>query len=496
MHLQPAACGTDQSGMRSSRPGHRARTRIATAIGLGYGVVLVVAPDAGWRPTAGAVVTVVLHVLAVASCLVAARREPAERLVWWAVAATFGANLAGSLYAAVEAALRTPPFPSGADVLWLGAYPFLAVGILGLYRSRVDARGSTTWLDAGTAGLGAAAVAVTVYDLVPQHGDRLGDLGTVVALSYPVADLVLLSLAVGLVSVAGRRADRVVLLMSAVLVCKTTGDLALATAQSTGGSGSGLLAEAGFVAATVLGVLTAERAGARSGPAPVPPGLRSALTPLLGTVAALAVLSVTWGDGRSSLAEVLALACLATAVTRSAAGVRDAERFREVHRQAVTDELTGLPNRRVLLARVEELLDRGEGVGLLLLDLDGFKAVNDGLGHAAGDDVLRHVARALTTAVGAGAVPARLGGDEFAVLSPGTDLPALQTIALALETALTVPVPTCGTTVRVGASIGAVVSDAATSTAADLLRAADLAMYGVKGRRRRATDGAPAPAAP
>ncbi|CAB4931779.1 unannotated protein [freshwater metagenome] len=481
-------CGTDGDCMWRPRRGAGARIWSVAVVGVGYSAAVALQPEASWRAPAGALVTLVLHLVAISSCLVAARREPAERVVWWGVAATFGLNLAGSVHATVESAVGDPPFPSLADAWWLSAYPFLAVGILGLYRSRVAARGITTWLDAATAGLGAAAVAVALYGLVPQHGDRLGDLGTAVALSYPSADLVLLSLAVGLVSVAGRRADHVVVLMSSVLLTKTIGDLALAATQSTGDVVAGVLAEICVVAATGLGTVTAERAGRRSRRLPAGPPVRAALTPLLGTVAGLCVLASTWGDGRSSLAEVLALACVAAAMSRSALGVRDAERFREIHRLASTDELTGLPNRRAFLARTQDLLGEGRPVGLLLLDLDGFKAINDGLGHAAGDDVLRHVARVLQDTAEEGCTPTRLGGDEFAVLLPDTDLPAAQAVALALETSLTVPVPTSGTSVRVGVSIGVVASDAADLTAGDLLRRADLAMYEVKRGHHRASD--------
>ncbi|SDP45982.1 diguanylate cyclase (GGDEF) domain-containing protein [Klenkia soli] len=463
-------------------------------IGLGYATAVVAVPDASWRPAAGAAVTLVLHVLAVVSCLVAARREPDERVVWWAVATTFAMNLVGSAVAVVESELGDPPFPSAADVWWLAAYPSLAVGILGLYRSRVAARGLSTWLDAATAGLGAAAVAAAAYAVVPQHGNRLGDLGTAVALSYPSADLVLLSLAIGLVSVAGRRADHVVLLMSVVLFTKTVGDLALATTQTTGGTGSGVLAEICFVVATALGTVTADRAGRRDRRVPAAPVLRAALTPVLGTVAGLCVLSATWGDGRATVAEALALGCLAAAVARSALGVRDAERFREIHRLASTDELTGLPNRRAFLAVAETLLDDGRPVGILLLDLDGFKAINDGLGHAAGDDVLLHVAGALSDTVRTGCTPARLGGDEFAVLVPDADLAATRAVAAALEASVTRPVPTSGTSVRVGVSIGAAAAHGAGTGAVDLLRAADLAMYDVK--RSHHGTGAEAPVLP
>ncbi|KQS66333.1 hypothetical protein ASG41_13570 [Modestobacter sp. Leaf380] len=467
-------------------------------LGAGYALGRCAVPADTWAPV-GLALVAALHLLAIGSCLVAARREPGERLVWWAVAATFAVNVVGSGWsAALSLQTGRDPFPSVADAWWLAAYPFLVVGILGLYRSRVAAGELTTWLDAATAGLGVTAVGVALYSLAPQHGDRLSDAATAVALAYPIADVVVLGLAVGLVAVAGRRADHVVVLMTSVLLTKSAGDLALATSQSGGPAGAGVLAELCFVLATVLGVVTAEHAGSRPTPVGVVPSTRAALTPLLGTAAGLGVLGTLWGDGRASVAEALALGCLLAALGRSALGVREVDRLREVHRQAHTDELTGLANRRVLVSRLQALLDRGRPLGLLLLDLDGFKAVNDELGHAAGDDVLRHVARVLAERTGTGSTAARLGGDEFAVLVPGGTAAGLVDLVADLEQQVSAPVATAGRVVHVGVSIG--VAEAGPDdtgrlpAAVDVLRRADEAMYGRK--RRRHGDVVRAPLAP
>ena len=90
--------------------------------------------------------------------------------------------------------------------------------------------------------------------------------------------------------------------------------------------------------------------------------------------------------------------------------------------QAATDDLTGLPNRRALMLRLGRQLRTGRPAALLLLDLDGFKAVNDGLGHHAGDQLLQELGERIRPALRPTDVLARLGGDEFAALLPGVTL--------------------------------------------------------------------------
>lgn len=159
--------------------------------------------------------------------------------------------------------------------------------------------------------------------------------------------------------------------------------------------------------------------------------------------------------------------------------------------EASHDPLTGLPNRAVLRRRlVDELrpvggntTDTGEPVALLYIDLDGFKTVNDTLGHSIGDELLIQVAERISACVRASDVVARLGGDEFAVLLPRVgDVETARTIGdrivLALAETFTFGTAVC----RIGASIGIAVSIAqdTSETAADLLNAADEAMYQAK----------------
>jgi diguanylate cyclase (GGDEF)-like protein/PAS domain S-box-containing protein len=145
--------------------------------------------------------------------------------------------------------------------------------------------------------------------------------------------------------------------------------------------------------------------------------------------------------------------------------------------QAYHDALTGLPNRALLVEHLELARINGRDVAVLLIDLDGFKAVNDTLGHPAGDELLRQVAHRLTGCLRADDAAARLGGDEFAAIVDTRSDVDLKAIADRILVAIRKPFDIGGRTVIVGASIGVATSQV---DASDLLRDADIAMYMAK----------------
>jgi diguanylate cyclase (GGDEF)-like protein len=154
--------------------------------------------------------------------------------------------------------------------------------------------------------------------------------------------------------------------------------------------------------------------------------------------------------------------------------------------QALHDPLTGLANRTLLATRMEQALHGGdEPFGVLMVDLDGFKSVNDTYGHAAGDELLVQVARRFGEALPPRATLARLGGDEFAVLLPGADgLDALQAVADRLHATLALRVQLDDAPVQARASIGTALSAAGEERPDRLLARADAAMYQAKRKAR------------
>ncbi len=149
----------------------------------------------------------------------------------------------------------------------------------------------------------------------------------------------------------------------------------------------------------------------------------------------------------------------------------------ELHHQAFHDSLTGLPNRAAFHRDAEVILARG-GAAVLILDLDGFKQVNDTLGHAAGDALLAGVGARMAAAVRPGDLAARLGGDEFAVILPGgadADL-----VGTRLLDSLAEPFPVGDTALHARASLGLSVADGPGRQLKQLLHEADLALYEAK----------------
>jgi len=183
----------------------------------------------------------------------------------------------------------------------------------------------------------------------------------------------------------------------------------------------------------------------------------------------------------------LTLISLAASVVISIAVRERLERERDALRNvALSDPLTGIANRRLLLSRAEYEIARHRRArhrfALIMLDLDGFKLLNDRFGHAAGDEVLCDVAAALTQAMRGQDTVARLGGDEFCVLAPETDGP--HTLPLARRIAATVAEATAGIE-TLSASVGVAVFPDDGVNAGALLQAADERLLAAKRERHR-----------
>jgi diguanylate cyclase (GGDEF)-like protein len=163
--------------------------------------------------------------------------------------------------------------------------------------------------------------------------------------------------------------------------------------------------------------------------------------------------------------------------------------FEIAEREANTDQLTGLPNRRALEAQFGRALDRadrfGETLAVVVCDVDHFKRVNDSYGHEAGDDVLREVARTLQRGVRAVDLCVRFGGEEFMLLLPHTGPAGAVELAERLRRGVEArPVRASGRELHVTASFGIAVYPATVTTRDDLFAAADRALYQAKAEGR------------
>jgi diguanylate cyclase (GGDEF)-like protein len=191
--------------------------------------------------------------------------------------------------------------------------------------------------------------------------------------------------------------------------------------------------------------------------------------------------------GEFSPSEMRLLTLLAD---QAAIAIFNARLHAAVNQQARSDVLTNLPNRRALDERLSEEIARsgrsGNPFSLVMLDLDGFKAINDTYGHEVGDQVLRQIASVLANSLRSTDFLARYGGDEMALVLPDTDLPWAEHVARKLQETLQslgIPLPG-GETASLTFSGGIALFPAHADTAASLLRAADEALYRAKRHAR------------
>ncbi|MEU8244213.1 GGDEF domain-containing protein [Actinoplanes missouriensis] len=297
--------------------------------------------------------------------------------------------------------------------------------------------------------------------------------------------------------VIARRPPLPLALLAAAMVCDLAGATAAATATGTITGSSSAGREMLFVVTYLLVGLAALLPGAerlaQPGPAPKERPFRirvifltSAVTVVPLVAAAREFLGARGDTALLTVGNLLIVVLVAIRVARLA-DQREVAEARMRH-QATHDLLTGLPNRAELWNRLDAALaaERDAGrpeVVLLFCDLNGFKAVNDRLGHLAGDRLLTEVAARLRAGLPEGDTVARYGGDEFVLLSRGPG--AAERLTGHIRGALSAPVAISGETVRVGASVGTVCSDGLLD-ADELIRRADQAMYRDKAARRAA----------
>ncbi len=215
--------------------------------------------------------------------------------------------------------------------------------------------------------------------------------------------------------------------------------------------------------------------------------------PMLAGAELLGVVLVRERAGRRELfgrADVTALAALANHAAVSLENIRLIEQLRNEARErehlALHDALTGLGNRRLFSRSLSDAMEARRcdafGLAVLLVDLDGFKDVNDTLGHDAGDRLLQAIAARLKTYAGPAAHVARLGGDEFAILVSPSSVREAEQLAQRLLRVVEQPVRIDGLQLVIGAAVGVACAPDHASDEATLLQRADLALYAAKAR--------------
>ncbi|WP_164704604.1 putative bifunctional diguanylate cyclase/phosphodiesterase [Blastococcus litoris] len=448
-----------------------------------FGAVRVLRPAlvAGTSLVTDLPLVLAMHVLLLAVLAWRARRVTTERAVWNRLALGAGVYAAGMLAAGVLALVPGTGDAALVPALWAGVavFPFWYGGIVRWNRYGTSLADPNDVLNGSAAVLAVVAVldvfvvpAVPSLSLLPWW-----ELQALVGQFAVCFVLVGTALTLPFLGAMGRD-PRTWLVVAAL-----TADMcAAAAALATGGRGAGWVAVSHPLLVVCFAVAATLRSR-RAAPQPTDPAAAT-IGAYVVIVAATATLLTGALIGAGTGAVWCAGLAAVAAGTRLAVNVREIAALAVTRREALTDELTGLANRRALLRRVEELSAEGTPVALALLDVDKFKEVNDALGHAAGDDLLRLVARRLEPALRAGDVLGRLGGDEFAVVAALEPNAPAADVALALgarlHERLAEPFPVEGMFVHASASIGVASTDDDVVRPTHLLRRADVAMYDAK----------------
>ncbi len=437
--------------------------------------------------------------------------RPADKLTWWMFGigslCSIAADVVTTVYDLLQRELASP---SIADALYLIAYPFFFIAVIRLGRRSTRRGLRERQADAAIISLGALALTWQLLMGAYAHDDALGTVAKLTLMAYPIMDIAVLFIVVSALLFGGAR-DVVDKLIAVAMAMMLLGDFVydLLTQYSTYQLGN-LLDVTWLINYILIGVAALHPSAARTqtsrertrpsrftwlpvvavaafvSPTMLLVGVRtnvavlSAVTLVSGVLVAVRM-NWMFGRLRDQAEQLRARTESLQEVLLARDNLAD-----DLRHQAFHDSLTGLANRALLQNRIEHALQASvrsrRTVGVIVFDLDGFKTVNDSLGHPAGDAVLVTAAARMESVIRPGDTVARLGGDEFAVLIEDTpDLSTVIDMADRLLDVLREPWLVDGHGVSLSASAGIAFSSEG-KPAEKLLREADTAMYAAKSR--------------
>jgi diguanylate cyclase (GGDEF)-like protein len=416
-------------------------------------------------------------------------------LVWWRVVAD-RRNRPGWSCLALYATLWTvadlgwtlhydhldeAPFPNWTDAVYITSDLFAYAGLMLLLRERVRPFRASSWLDGLVGGLALGALCAALFLGPVIQGAEGPGIGVVVTLAYPVFDLLLLCFVGIAFGVSGWRPGGMWSWLGACMIVSAVGDAAYSYQEAVGTYTATSWTNCTWPLAMAMFAWAAWRPSARARAAAE--GGTVFVVPAI--FAGLSIGVLLW----SQFHNVPLLASFAAAGSLLAGGARayltnreNLALLRRTRSEALTDNLTGLGNRRRLMGDLDDALAGardGEPATLVFFDLDGFKGYNDTFGHGAGDALLVRLGDALAHAAAGVGAAYRLGGDEFCVLfehDARPDDPEVVRCVAALSDE--------GEGFRIGASHGLVRLPADAETATVALQLADERMYDDKDSRR------------
>jgi len=462
--------------------------RFVLAVAIAAGTLVVAAHD--WLGFGGGAVADAAEgwlydavvVAAGATCVLRSRSAGRERTAWMAIGASILVWAAAEIYWTVAiVGDPSPPYPSPADAGYLAFYPLAALGLVLLVRARAEEIEWRLWMDGAIAALGTAALGTAfVFDFVADQTSGTA-IQVATTLAYPLGDILLLSIVVGVIALTGWRLDRAWALLLFGLAAMAAADVAY-TLQSTDlGLPEGLWVEPLYlVAAAFLAVAAWQSRGASIHSRPRSRGWRELMVPAVFAGVMIGLSGMQFVSSATGLSTALRAATMVAIIVRLAISDRENKRLLE---QVRTDPLTGLASRGALQVDLEGICAKAteeQPISILLFDLNGFKSYNDTCGHPAGDELLADLGERLNAVVDGVGTAYRIGGDEFCVvLGAEGDLARFtREAAIALTTRRN--------GVDVSAAWGAVSVPAEAGDSHDAMQLADVRMYAQKEGRRAA----------
>lgn len=382
----------------------------------------------------------------------------------------------------------TAPAVSLKDVFYVGFYPLAYAAIVVFMRRQVRGMSIVSWSDGLVAGLGAAALCAAFAFHSVERLSELHSSGAVTNLVYPVGDLVLFGLVIGATALLTDRRKLPWILIAVACSVNALGDT-FNLFQSSSFGATRLAVVSNSIAWPIAFVLIANAVWLPSPPpdprvAEKPTGF---VLPGIALITGLTILLVGTTRHVGDTALALATATLVVAGVRLTFSVREMRALTaQRQRQSITDELTGLSNRRHLTQVLDNFFAQANDEGgnrqlaFLFIDLDHFKEINDAFGHAAGDELLGQLGPRLTDSLRRTDLVVRLGGDEFAAVLFGADGEYARVIARRLTESLREPFLLNAVESHISASIGIALAPAHAVDGTGLLRCADSAMYRAK----------------
>lgn len=416
------------------------------------------------------------------------RSQPGRRYPWWLISACIGLFVLANLLA--NPLWATPTTAAWSEPVAVVAFPLIGLGTVALSRSQIPGGDRESAIDGGIVMVAMAAVlAATAYhpDLLSQ--ELPASSRVLYAVVAPLVMSAVLAASIRLLFTGGVRLPSAWFLVGAAaagLVGNVFRSVLIANGAYERGAPSDLL----ILAAHVLIGMACLHPSAAMLTQPADPRRRQftlARFAVLGVALIAIPLTLLARGVDASLTPTLVGAVLVSLLVLwriSRLAIERQEAHEQLRLAASHDALTGLPNRRLILDRLEHTLARQardhRPVGVMFVDLDGFKRVNDDCGHQVGDEILIKVARRLEEFVRRSDTVGRLAGDEFVLICDVADDRAALGLAERVAVTLSHPYEVQGRQVRIGASVGLTLPTGGRTDPEQVLREADAAMYSAK----------------